>query len=111
MLLVLPWLGFHLLPWSRELTVNLAKCEFMKVALRHFGCIVGRGQVQPVDAKDQAVKKFPVPTTKKDLRHFFGLVGYYRSFCRDFSIVVCTPNRFAQGKCKVFLVSGMPESV
>lgn len=42
-LLVLPWLRFHLLPWSRELTVNLAKCEFVKVDLRYLGSIVGWG--------------------------------------------------------------------
>ena len=35
-----------------------------------------------------AVQKFSPPTTKKELMRFLGLVGYYRSFCRNFSSVV-----------------------
>ena len=49
--------------------------------------LLGRGLCVPVQAKVTAIQKYPVPTTKKELQRFLGLVGYYRSFCRNFSVV------------------------
>lgn len=34
------------------------------------------------------ITEFPVPTTRKALRRFLGMAGYYRTFCRNFSSVV-----------------------
>ncbi len=80
------------------LTVNLAKCEFARATVTYLGRIVGQGQVRPVGAKVEAVQKFSVPTTKKELMRFLGLVGYYRSFCRNFSIVVAPLTDLLRGK-------------
>lgn len=71
-----------------QLTINLAKCEFARATVTYLGRTVGQGKVAPVDAKVAAVAGFPQPTTKKELQRFLGLVGYYRSFCRNFSSVV-----------------------
>lgn len=35
-----------------------------------------------------AVAEYPQPTKKKEPQRFLGLVGYYRSFCKNFSTVV-----------------------
>ena len=61
-----------------RLIVNLAKCKFAKATVTYLGLVVGR--VWPVAAKVHAMQHFPVPTTKKELMRFLGLVGYYRSF-------------------------------
>ena len=71
-----------------NLTVNLAKCEFAKATVTYLGKVVGQGQVRPIQAMVLAIKHYPVPTTKKELMRFWGLVGYYRNFCRNFSSVV-----------------------
>lgn len=71
-----------------QLTVNLAKCEFGRATVTYLGRVVGQGMVAPVDAKVAAVAGFPRPATKKELQRFLGLVGYYRSFCCNFSSVV-----------------------
>lgn len=71
-----------------RLTVNLAKCEFARATVTYLGRVVGQGHVAPVQAKVRAVEHFPRPTTKKELQRFLGLVGYYRSFCKNFSTVV-----------------------
>lgn len=71
-----------------NLTINLAKCEFARATVTYLGRVVGQGRVAPVGAKVAAVAGFPQPTTKKELQRFLGLVGYYRSFCRNFSSVV-----------------------
>ena len=49
---------------------------------------MGQGKVRPVAEKIRAVQFYPLPTTKKELMRFLGLVGYYRGFCRNFSEVV-----------------------
>ena len=83
-----------------RLTVNLAKCEFARATVTYLGRVVGQGQVRPVGAKVQAVAQFPPPTTKKELMRFLGLVGYYRSFCRNFSTVVAPLTDLLKGKAK-----------
>lgn len=70
------------------LTVNLAKCEFGKAVVTYLGKQVGQGQVRPLMAKVQAILGFPVPTTRRQLRRFLGMCGYYRGFCKNFATVV-----------------------
>ncbi|XP_030271730.1 uncharacterized protein LOC115581049 isoform X3 [Sparus aurata] len=48
---------------------------------------VGQGQVCPADVKITAIAAFPVPTTRRELRRFLGMAGYYRRFCKNFSSV------------------------
>ena len=63
-----------------SLTLNLAKCEFGNATVRYLGKQVGHGQVRPVDAKITAVLSYPVPTTRRELRRFLGMTGY---FCKN----------------------------
>jgi hypothetical protein len=39
------------------------------------------------EVKIEAMKSWPIPTTLTQLWNFLGLVGFYRRFVRDFSIV------------------------
>lgn len=71
-----------------SLTLNLAKCEFGKAKVIYLGREVGQGQVRPVEAKITAIDAYPAPSTRRELRRFLGMAGYYRSFCRNFSTVV-----------------------
>uniref|UniRef100_A0A1A8G0P7 ribonuclease H n=1 Tax=Nothobranchius korthausae TaxID=1143690 RepID=A0A1A8G0P7_9TELE len=70
-----------------KLTLNLAKCEFVKATVRYLGKEVGQGQVKALSDKIQAIVSFPPPTTRRELRRFLGMTGYYRCFCRNFSTV------------------------
>lgn len=79
------------------LTVNLAKCEFGKATITYLGK-VGQGQVQPVSAKVTAVADYSVHTTCRELRRFLGMAGYYRSFCRNFSVIVQLPTNLLSPK-------------
>lgn len=66
----------------------------------YLGREVGQGRVAPVQAKVRAVEKFPQPTTKKELQWFLGLVGYYRSYCKNVSSVVFPLTELLKGKAK-----------
>ena len=70
-----------------SLTLNLAKCEFGKATVTYLGRQVGQGQVRPIEAKVAAITAYPAPTTRRGLRQFLGMAGYYRSFCPNFSTV------------------------
>lgn len=43
--------------------------------------------MRPVEAKVVAIRDCPVPTTRKALRQFLGMAGYYRRYCRNFSSI------------------------
>lgn len=62
------------------LTVKAKKSQFGAKYCTYLGHIVGGGVVQPDATKVQAVREFPAPVTKKQVRTFLGLSGYYRRF-------------------------------
>lgn len=76
----------HLQAFS--LTLNLAKCEFGRATVTYLGKQLSQGEVRPVADKVQAIVQFPVPNSKRQLRRFLGMAGYYRGFCKNFSDVV-----------------------
>ena len=71
-----------------KLTVNLAKSEFGCAQVSYLGHIVGQGEVKPIDAKVKAISQFPIPRNKKELMRYLGMAGYYRRFCKNFSVIV-----------------------
>ena len=48
---------------------------------------LGSGLVQPEKSKVQSVESFPTPTTKKQVRCFLGMTGYYREFIPDYASI------------------------
>ena len=70
---------------SANLVVKLAKCEFVQATVQYLGYIIGQGVVAPPTAKIKGINDLPVPTCKKELRRFIGMVGYYRMFINNFA--------------------------
>lgn len=68
-----------------NLTVNLNKSDFGCATVTYLGYVIGQGKVAPINAKVQAIMDFPVPDSKKALRRFLGMIGYYRKFCKNFA--------------------------
>ncbi len=69
------------------LTVKANKCQIGMQECVYLGHVVGKGQVRPEPSKLEAVVAFPVPKTKKDVRAFLELSGYYRRFIPNYSSV------------------------
>ena len=70
-----------------ELKLKERKCTFGSGSYIYLGHVVGNGLVQPMECKVEAVKTFKQPKTKKDVRSFLGLCGYYRKFIPNFSSI------------------------
>lgn len=67
------------------LTLKPSKCQFAMDHCSYLGHVVGNGEVRPEISKIEAVATFPTPTTKKQVRAFLGLTGYYRKFIPNFA--------------------------
>ena len=68
-----------------RLTVKPTKCQFAMSTCTYLGHVVGNGEVRPGSLKVEAVQHFPVPKSKRQVRAFLGLTGYYRRFIPHFA--------------------------
>ena len=67
------------------LTANLKKCQWGQVRCEFLGHLVGEGKVSPAECKILALKEYQQPQTKKGIRQFLGLAGYYRRFIKEYA--------------------------
>ncbi|GFW01556.1 retrovirus-related Pol polyprotein from transposon 17.6 [Trichonephila clavipes] len=67
------------------LEMKFKKCQFLRRKVEFLGHVVENGTIRPSIAKTIAVKKFPVPTTVKQVQSFIGLTGYFRKFIPAYS--------------------------
>ena len=70
-----------------HLAARPSKCEVGRSQVAFLGHMVRQGQVLPQEDKVTKVEKARPPETKKELRAFLGLVGYYRKFIPDFATI------------------------
>lgn len=76
-----------------NLSLNLAKCEFLQDKINYLGYEISTAGVRPGDKKVQSVVDFPCPTNAHSVRQFLGLVGYFRKFIRNFASVAHPLNK------------------
>lgn len=67
------------------LTIRSDKCALAKAETQYLGYVLGHGVVRPQVGKIEAIKNAERPVTKKQVRPFLGLVGWYRRFVPNFS--------------------------
>ncbi|GFX80929.1 retrovirus-related Pol polyprotein from transposon 17.6 [Trichonephila clavipes] len=67
------------------LEIKFKKCQFLKKKIEFLGQIVESGTIKPSPTKTLAVRKFPEPTTIKQVESFLGLTGYFRKYIKDYS--------------------------
>ena len=72
---------------SAGLTVKMRKCQLGMDECSYLEHVVGNGMVRPEAGKLSAIQNFPTPHSKKDVKVFLGLSGYYRKFIPDYSAV------------------------
>jgi len=67
------------------MTLKLSKYQFAKPEVTFLGHLVGSGRILPLLDKVEAIKAISEPDTKKKLRSFLSMIGYYRHFVPRFS--------------------------
>jgi hypothetical protein len=71
-----------------RLFANLEKCTFCTDRVAFLGYVVTPQGIEVDEAKIEAIKSWPIPSTLTQLWSFLGLAGFYRRFVRDFSTIV-----------------------
>ncbi|GFW55072.1 retrovirus-related Pol polyprotein from transposon 17.6 [Trichonephila clavipes] len=93
------------------LEMKFKECQFLRRKVEFLGHVVENGTIRPSIEKTIAIKKFPVPTTVKQVQSFLGLTGYFRKFIPAYSQIAKplndltrkdNPFRFEQTQMEAF---------
>ncbi|XP_042878233.1 uncharacterized protein LOC122257193 [Penaeus japonicus] len=69
------------------LTARPSKSEIGKSSIEYLGHCVGSGVSSTTDDKVNRVLSVAIPRTKKEVRSFLGLTGYYRQYIADYATI------------------------
>lgn len=81
-----------------KLNARPSKCKIAMSSVDFVGHRVGGNRIEPRTALVQTTKEYPRPETKKQIRSFLGLVGYYRKFIPNFSSRAAVLTDLTRGK-------------
>jgi hypothetical protein len=70
---------------SDNLTLNPKKCIFFETEVTVLGHRVSHEGTKPMNDKIKAIEEWKEPTTRKGVRSFLGLAGYYRQYVLNFA--------------------------
>lgn len=73
-----------------NLAARAAKFEYGFNELCFLGHTIGIGKIKPMMSKVEAIQNFPIPTTKKKVKSFLGMIGFYRKFIPNFATEALT---------------------
>ena len=67
------------------LTVKPSKCEIAAAQIDFLGHRIEKGRIAPHEDNVEKIKRAPRPRTKKEVRSFLGLTGFYRDHIADYA--------------------------
>ena len=70
---------------SAGISLKASKCIFASQTVEFLGYELSAEGIKPQERLTSAIREFPRPSTKKDLKRFLGLAGFYRNFIEGFA--------------------------
>ena len=68
--------------------INLEKSELGVSELEFIGYKIDKNGLSPLDSKVEAIKNFPLPTTKRQLQKFCGMLSFYFRFSKNLADIL-----------------------
>ena len=75
-----------------NLKLQPKKCQFAAKKVQYLGHYFSKNGIEVNPSKIEAVKTYPVPKTRKQLKAYLGLTNYYRRFVKDYSKIAAPLN-------------------
>ena len=68
-----------------NLKLKLKKCTFFRTKIEYLGHTLSKEGIEVNDSKVIAIKRYPTPQNKREVKSFLGLSGFYRKFVKGFA--------------------------
>ena len=81
-----------------NIALKLSKCIFASHKVDFLGFELSNSGIRPQSRLTDAISKFEQPKTKKELKGFLGLAGFYRVFIRNFANIAQPLNDLTSDK-------------
>ena len=78
---------------SAGITLKASKCVIAHQKVDFLGYELSANGIQPQQRLTDAIRDFPCPSSKKELKRFLGLAGFYRQFIQNFAEISKPLNR------------------
>ncbi|KAL0163719.1 hypothetical protein M9458_039472, partial [Cirrhinus mrigala] len=88
---------------QHSLFLKLENCEFHQPTVQFLGYNISAEGVQMDQGKVDAILKWPMPTSVKELQRFLGFTNFYRRFIMDYSTITAPLTSLLRGKPKHLL--------
>ncbi|KAI2645263.1 Transposon Tf2-8 polyprotein [Labeo rohita] len=85
---------------QHSLFLKLEKCEFHQSTVQFLGYNISAEGVQMDQGKVNAIQKWPLPNSVKELQRFLGFTNFYRRFIMDYSTITSPLTSLLRGKPK-----------
>lgn len=72
---------------QHQIFLKQSKCSFGTTSVSYLGHVISADSVSMDQSKVQDIRRWPLPTSPRQLRGFLGLAGYYRKFIRNFGSI------------------------
>ncbi|GJZ77882.1 putative reverse transcriptase domain-containing protein [Tanacetum coccineum] len=81
---------------KEKLYAKISKCEFWIPKVQFLGHIIDSRGIHVDPAKIESIKDWASPKISTEIRHFLGLVGYYRRFIKGFFKIAKSMTKLTQ---------------
>ena len=72
---------------KHNITLNLTKCIFHVTSVDYLGFRIHNHRIYPITSNIKKIDSFPIPKTKRQVKKFLGLCGFYRNLIPSFATI------------------------